>query len=105
MVQSKTKTVFLVDAIDAGQKFLRVHRAIEHFSRFETIIAAVTWNRKFFAEIFQERRAPAVTSFGIMNHLAQLFLRDALLAFAFLLDESPLLDHIARAEKQNAFTR
>ena len=39
-----------------------------------------------------------------MNHLAQLFLRDALFALAFLLDESPLLDHIARAEKQNAFT-
>src|SRR5438034_11553126 len=39
-----------------------------------------------------------------MNRVAQLFLRDALLAFAFFLDEAALFHHIARAEEQHAFT-
>src|SRR5947209_19837867 len=38
-----------------------------------------------------------------MNHVAELFLRDALLAFAFFLDEASLFHHIARAEQQHAF--
>src|SRR2546430_3620473 len=49
-------------------------------------------------EIFQECRAPAVTSFGIMNHLAQLFLRDALFELAFLLRSE---EHTSELQSQS----
>src|SRR5213596_4224884 len=39
-----------------------------------------------------------------MNHVAQLFPRNALLEFAFFLDEASLFHDIARAEEQLTFT-
>src|SRR5438045_9617197 len=45
-----------------------------------------------------------MAGFGVMNRVAQLFLRDALLAFAFFLDEASLFHDIARAEEQLTFT-
>ena len=37
-----------------------------------------------------------------MNHVAQLLVRDALLAFALLFNETPLLHYVARTEKEHA---
>src|SRR6266567_5330634 len=37
-----------------------------------------------------------------MNHVAQLLLRYALLAFALLFNETPLLHYVARTEKEHA---
>src|SRR5205814_4408722 len=72
----------------------------------EAVITAVARGLTiFFAEIAQQRRAPAFAGFGVMHHLPELLARDALLAFALLIDEMRLLDDIARAEKQRAFAR
>src|SRR5438552_19011463 len=94
--------MFFVDAVDAGQKFLRVNSSIKRFARLHAVIATTARSRKFFAEVFQERRAPAVAGFGVMNHVAQLLVRDALLAFALLFNETPLLHYVARTEKEHA---
>src|SRR5207245_3744337 len=64
--------------------------------------ATTARSRKFFAKVFQERGAPAVTGFGVMNHVAQLLLRDALLVFVLLFNKTPLLHYVARAEKEHA---
>jgi len=45
---------------------------------------------KIFAEVFQERRAPAVASLGIMNHVAQLLVRDCAARVRSLFDETPV---------------
>src|SRR5437763_14341524 len=37
-----------------------------------------------------------------MNHVAQLLVRDALLAFALFFNETPLLHYVARTEKEHA---
>ena len=39
MVQPDAETVFLADAIDAGEKFLRGHRAVERGARRQAIVA------------------------------------------------------------------
>src|SRR6266436_2539634 len=104
VIQAERKAALLPHPLNTRQEFLRWHRAIERFPRLQTVIAAVAWRQKFFTEIFQQRRTPAIAGFGVMNRVAQLFLRDALLAFAFFLDEASLFHDIARAEEQHAFT-
>ena len=42
MVQPKSESAFRVDAMDAGEKFLRRNRAVERLARGEAIVAAVT---------------------------------------------------------------
>src|SRR5207237_6727492 len=61
--------------------------------------------RPALPEIPQQRRAPAMARFRIRDHGAQLLVRDALLALAFFLDETPLFDHIAHTEEQHALAR
>ena len=101
VIQAEAESVPGVDAIDAGKKFLRVHRSVESFARLQTIIATVAWYlRKCFAEIFQQRGAPAFARLGVMDHLLQLRPSDPRLLFALFIDEVELLGDIAGAEKQ-----
>src|SRR4029077_4965522 len=95
-----------VDAVNAGEKFLRRNCAVECLARTKAVIAAFTRRlRVLLAEISQQRRAPALARLGVMNHLLQLRPRNARFAFAFFIDEVELLGDIARAEKQHTFAR
>lgn len=76
------------------------------FARVEAIIAAVAgFVRPFLREVAQERGAAAFARLGVVHHLAQLLARDPRFRLAFLLDETGLLDHVARAEKEHAIAR
>ena len=106
VVEAESEAAFLLHAQDAGEKFLRRDRAVESLARVETVVAAVAgFVRPFLREIAQEGGAAAFAGLGVMHHLAQLLARDSRFALAFLLDETRLLDHVARAEKENAFAR
>src|SRR4029077_20713386 len=79
---------------------------IERLSRAQAIVTAVAGlMRKFFAEIFEQRRAPAFASLGVMYHLAKLLACDSLFLFAFFVDKTRLLHHVAGAEEQYAIAR
>ena len=83
-----------------------MHRAVESFARIQAIIAALArWRHEVFAEIFQQRRAPAFARLRVGDHRTQLLVRDPLLVLAFLLDKTPLLHHVACAEQQQTITR
>src|SRR5690348_14220104 len=112
MVQAESKSLFRLDSMDTGEKLLRSDGAVEGFARFQAIITAVAGNfssscggsrvgcrpsrrrpaclyrsgRPAFAEVPQQRCAPAFPCFGIRDHVAQLLVRDPLFAFAFFLD-------------------
>ena len=107
VIEAEAEPVFFADSIDARQKFLRGERAVECFTRRQTIVApAAILLRPFLAEITQQRDAPALRRLGIMHHLLQLRARDLLLLCARLFDdELRLLDHVARAEQQHAIAR
>ena len=107
VVQADAKTVFLADAIDAGEKFLRGERAVKSFARRKAIVArAAAVGGKFFAEIREQFTAAAARALGVMHHLLQLFARDLLfLRIRFFVNELRLLHHVAGAEKQNTFAR
>ena len=99
MIQSKSESTLRADAMDAGEKLLRRYRAIECFARTKAVIAAFTRRlRVLLAEVSQQRRAPAVTRLGVMNHLLQLRPRNARFVLAFFVDEMQLLHDIAGIE-------
>src|SRR5439155_17747083 len=105
VIQAEAESVSGVNAIDARKKFLRLHRSVESFARLQTIIATVAWYlRKCFAEIFQQRGAPAFARLGVMDHLLQLRPSDRRFLFALFIDEMELLGDVAGAEEQYAFT-
>src|SRR5436190_7587356 len=106
MIQAESKTMFLVNAVHAGQKFLRVHSAVECLAWRQAIVAAIAWRFcKFFSEIAQQRRSPAFTRFRVVDHLAQLLMRDLLFALTFFFDEALLFYDITCAEEQHALAR
>src|SRR4026209_1941492 len=131
MIQAESKSLFRLDSMHAGEKLLRSDGAVEGFARFQAIIAAVAENvfsswggsragcrpgrrrhpclyrsvRPAFAEVPQQRCAPAFPCFGIRDHGAQLLMRDPLFAFAFFFDKPPLFNYVADAEEQHALAR
>ena len=99
MVQSKSETVFCMDAMHTGEKFLRRNCAVERLAWGEAIVASFTrWLCIFFAKISEQSHAPAVASLGVMNHLLKLRSGDSRFAFALFVDEMELFSDIARAE-------
>ena len=106
VVKPESEAALLLHAQNAGEKFLRRHRAIEGLARVETVVAAIAgFVRPFLRKIAQERGAPAFSGLGVMHHLAQLFARDPRFALAFFLDETRLFHHIAGAEEEHAIAR
>ncbi len=106
VIQSEPEAALLVDAMDTGEKLLRRDRAVESLARGQAIIAtAARLVRPFLAEVAQEGGAPAFARLRVMHHLAQLLARDPRFTLALFIDETGLLDHIARAEEEDAFAR
>src|SRR4051812_42916891 len=91
VVQTEAEAALSAHAMHAGEKFLSGDGAIECLLRGQAIVAAVArLVRPLFAEIAQQRRAPAFTRLRVMHHLAQLLACDPRFAFGFLLDETRL---------------
>ena len=77
VVKPESEAALLLHPQNAGEEFLRRHRAVEGLARIETIVAAIAgFVRPFLRKIAQERGAPAFPSLGVVHHLAQLLARD-----------------------------
>src|SRR5258707_1507612 len=88
VIHSKAEPALPVNSMNAGEKFLCRDGAIESFSWLQTVIAAIAGLlRKLFAEIFEQRRAPALACLGIMHHLPELLSRDPRFALALFVNK------------------
>ena len=107
MIKSDTKTIFLADAKNAREKFLRRQRAIKCGARRKAVVTrAAAVSGKFLPKIRQQFHAAASRTLGVVNHLLQLFTRNlAFLRIWFFVNENGLFHCIARTEKQNTFAR
>ena len=103
MVQANWECAFLADPKNAGEEFLGRDSGVIRLFWVETVvagIAVVVWVG--FAEIAEERRATALGTFGVMDHLLELLASDGAFGGRFFIDETELLHDIPCAEQEDA---
>ena len=83
------------------------HRSVKTLLGLQTVVTAVAGHWKVgFPKVGEEHVAAAAPGFRVVDHLLELFARDALLlGVAFLLDEGLLFDDVRRAVEQDALAR
>ena len=96
-----------VDAINAGEEFLRDECAVVGIARFEAVVAgSAIIDGKFLAEVGEQFRAAATGAFGVAHDLAELVAGDLLfMVIGHFVDEVRLLCGVTGGKEQQAIAR
>src|SRR4051812_47025179 len=107
LVNAEIDAALFAQAIDTREKLLRFDRPVVSFAWRQTVITgAAVLSAKFFTKVTQHRDPAALGTLSQLHDLAQLLPRNfAFLRLGHFVDEPRVLDRVARAEEQKAFTR